>query len=225
MSVEDTAAAVAATEPLTEPKVNGVNKETDESPAATGDVPSSSSEPAAATVEATDESTSEEKASAKHLEQRYSRFEQPLGAVNDGATAEQRAQPNSYTPTDDELKEAVTDVMSFRNDLGAGKILAKLKTVDPHWSVSEKRVRKLVQKLRPAAAATEGEGTNGEQPTKPTYAVSKNDPKIAALIPPDAKYELRRVDQTRGRGLFTKASVGKGILLFEEDAWVYSPTA
>ena len=148
----------------------------------------------------------------------------------DAATAEQRAAPASYSPTDDELDKLTHYVLKIRTDFSNPQLLARLKSMRTYWSVSEKRVRKAAQRVR-EAEAKDGGGEEAEasmlaeitgQPKMPK-PVSKNDKLFSANLKKVApKLEMRRHAE-RGRGLFVREAAEANELLFQEDAYVYSP--
>lgn len=149
----------------------------------------------------------------------------------DAATAEQRATPASYSPTDDELDKLTHYVLKIRTDFSNPQLLARLKSMRSYWSVSEKRVRKAAQRVREAEAKETGDEDEASmlaeltgQPKMPK-PVSKNDKLFSANLKKVApKLEMRRHAE-RGRGLFVREAAEANELLFQEDAYVYSPNS
>ena len=148
----------------------------------------------------------------------------------DDATDEQRSTPTSYSPSDAELDKLTHYVTKIRTDLSIPQLLARIKSMRTYWSVSEKRVRKAAQRVR-EAEAKDGGGEEAEasmlaeitgQPKMPK-PVSKNDKLFSANLKKVApKLEMRRHAE-RGRGLFVREAAEANELLFQEDAYVYSP--
>jgi hypothetical protein len=124
-------------------------------------------------------------------------------APPDGATAEQRA-AGDYAPTDSDLLATVTEILDDDSSLGVPRVLAKARQLQPHWKLSEKRLRQYM-KSHPRAAPKH-------------FPISKHDARLVDLAAKVAPLlEVRRIDQQKGRGLFAKDDIKEGTKLIEED--------
>ncbi|EUC63033.1 Set5 protein [Rhizoctonia solani AG-3 Rhs1AP] len=112
-------------------------------------------------------------------------------------------------PTDDELTGAIRSLRASNTGLGVPKLLAALLSSQPEWSVSEKRLRKVIQRLKSE------EGTNFHPTSSLNSAldVSKYSSKLKpALFGPE-----------KGKGLVATQDIDAGEVLWREDPFVYAP--
>lgn len=112
-------------------------------------------------------------------------------------------------PTDDELTAAVRSLKASSPELGVPKLLAALLASQTTWSVSEKRLRKVIQRLKSEA------GTN-EYPISslnPALDVSKFTDKVQPVF----------FGPEKGKGLVAAQDIEAGQVLWREDPFVYAP--
>ncbi|GAB1525444.1 hypothetical protein RhiTH_008607 [Rhizoctonia solani] len=112
-------------------------------------------------------------------------------------------------PTDDELTSAVRSLRASNATLGVPKLLSALIASQPEWSVSEKRLRKIVQKLKNA------EESNAYPTSSLNSAldVSKYSKKIKTTV----------FGEEKGKGLIAAQDIDAGEVLWREDPFVYAP--
>ncbi|CAE6430884.1 unnamed protein product [Rhizoctonia solani] len=112
-------------------------------------------------------------------------------------------------PADEELTSAVRSLRASNAGLGVPKILAALLSSQPEWSVSEKRLRKVIQKLKSE------EGTNffPTSSLNPTLDVSKYSSKFKPML----------FGPEKGKGLVAAQDIDAGEVLWREDPFVYAP--
>lgn len=112
-------------------------------------------------------------------------------------------------PTDDELAAAVQTIKSSNPVLGIPKVLTTLLSAQPTWSVSEKRLRKVIQRLKSET------GTN-QYPTSSLNAaldISKLTDKVRPVF----------FGPEKGKGLVAAHDIEAGQVLWREDPFVYTP--
>ncbi|QRV85458.1 SET domain protein [Ceratobasidium sp. AG-Ba] len=108
-------------------------------------------------------------------------------------------------PTDDELIATVRSVRSQNPALGIQKLLAAVLTAEPTWSVSDKRLKKVLQKLK-----------GDEFPTSSLNAaldVGKYSDKVRPVV----------FGPEKGKGLVAAQDIRAGEVLWREDPFVYAP--
>ncbi|KAF8604418.1 SET domain-containing protein [Ceratobasidium sp. AG-I] len=112
-------------------------------------------------------------------------------------------------PTDDELTAAARSIKASNPALGIPKVLMALLSAQPAWNVSEKRLRKVIQRLKSEA------GTN-EYPTSSlngTLDISKFTDKVQPVF----------FGPEKGKGLVAAEDIEAGQVLWREDPFVYAP--
>ncbi|KAH7333592.1 hypothetical protein B0J17DRAFT_676011 [Rhizoctonia solani] len=112
-------------------------------------------------------------------------------------------------PTDDELADAVRSLKVSNAGLGVPKLLATLLSSQPEWSVSEKRMRKVIQRLK-------SEERTNLFPTSTLNSaldVSKYSDKVKPVL----------LGAEKGKGLVAVQDIDAGEVLWREDPFVYAP--
>ncbi|KAG8718588.1 SET domain-containing protein 5 [Ceratobasidium sp. 394] len=112
-------------------------------------------------------------------------------------------------PTDDELIKIVRSVRAQNSGLGVQKLLAALLVAEPSWSVSEKRLRKVLQKLK----NEEGSDARPTSSLNPALDVAKYTDKVRPVM----------FGPEKGKGLVAAQDIGAGEVLWREDPFVYAP--
>jgi hypothetical protein len=111
-------------------------------------------------------------------------------------------------PTDDELTGAVRSLRASNSGLGIPKLLAALLSSQPEWSVSEKRLRKVTQKLK-----SEEANVRPTSSLNPALEVSKYSEKV----------KIAQFGPEKGKGLVATQDIEAGEVLWREDPFVYAP--
>jgi hypothetical protein len=114
-------------------------------------------------------------------------------------------------PPEDELVKLVKELRSEYPSLGAPKLLVILRQNNPQWSLSEKRLRKILQQenlVATAASAT-------------VYPVSKIDGRVDASTW-TSQVAIKQFDKVKGKGLVAKQKLTSGEILWKEDPWVFA---
>ena len=112
-------------------------------------------------------------------------------------------------PTDDELTGAVRSLRASNVGLGVPKLLVTLLSCQPEWSVSEKRLRKVIQKLKI-------EEVTNFYPTSSLNSaldVSKYSSKLKPML----------FGPEKGKGLVATQDIDAGEVLWREEPFVYAP--
>ncbi|KAG8710497.1 SET domain-containing protein 5 [Ceratobasidium sp. 423] len=112
-------------------------------------------------------------------------------------------------PTDDELTGAVRSLRASNSGLGVPKILAALLSSQPEWSVSEKRLRKVIQRLK----SEEGTNVHPTSSLNSALDVSKYSNKLKTMV----------FGPEKGKGLVAVQDIDTGEVLWREDPFVYAP--
>jgi hypothetical protein len=110
------------------------------------------------------------------------------------------------TPSDDDLKTALLDIKSQKSSLGITKTHALLLSEHPTWSVSEKRVRKVLQAeglLPPPVLPVEGRTKGKIYPS--SKLIDKLD--VSKWTP---KVQVTYFDKAKGKGLIAKERIAEG---------------
>jgi hypothetical protein len=121
------------------------------------------------------------------------------------------------SPPDDELAPVVERLRSQNPSLGIAKLLVQLKTEQPGWAVSEKRLRKVLQGLPGGADAANGQ----HQASGETVLVAETglDPTVdVAQIAP--KVKVKMFGGGKGKGLVAKEKILQGDVLWQEEPWI-----
>lgn len=132
-------------------------------------------------------------------------------------------------PTDDELKPIVVSLREAHPALGIAKLLAQLKIDQPTLSVSEKRLRKVLQTNSgdnnngeaSKLATSEGQGKGEKEAgtgTKELIAETGIDKSINWSIAPKVKVKMFK--SGRGKGLVAREKILEGEVIWSEDPWI-----
>lgn len=126
----------------------------------------------------------------------------------------------TFTPPEDELRDALVSLKLHNPALGIAKTHALLLALHPAWAVSEKRTRKILQSeglvLCGMPTRTSGDSTPAVYPSSrviPDFAVNKWTQKV----------EVRYFDQKKGKGLVATADIAEGEAIWKEDPFILAP--
>lgn len=121
--------------------------------------------------------------------------------------------PTAVSPPEDVLVAAVTDLRTKHPSLGLTKTLTQLKTDHPEWTVSEKRLRKVIQ------STPKANGANDEPREVGLIADTGLDPSIDVTnVAPKVKVKL--FGGEKGKGLVAKEKMFRGEVLWQEEPWI-----
>jgi hypothetical protein len=124
----------------------------------------------------------------------------------------------SVIPTEDEVRKAVIELKARNPASGVAKIHNFLLDANLSWTVSEKRVRKILQ----------GEGLVRSDSGIPSTNTNTIHPssrlnKSLDLGKWTSRVEVRYFDAIRGKGLVAKEKIAKGDVLWKEDPFILAP--
>jgi hypothetical protein len=114
-------------------------------------------------------------------------------------------------PPEDELIRILKELRGEHPSLGASKLLVILRQKHPEWSVSEKRLRKLLQQENLVATAA----------LAIKYPLSKVDEGIDASTW-TSQVAIQQFDKVKGKGLVAKQKLTAGEILWKEDPWIFA---
>ncbi|KZT68013.1 SET domain-containing protein, partial [Daedalea quercina L-15889] len=133
---------------------------------------------------------------------------------------------SSIPPTEDDLKAALHALRAAFPSLGAGKLHAQLLAQHPHWSVSEKRTRKILQQeglvLSSVTAQNQGPNQSG------LNGASDNFPSSRLVEGLDVKKWTSKVDvryfgRKKGKGLVACEDIAEGEVVWKEEPFALAP--
>jgi hypothetical protein len=114
------------------------------------------------------------------------------------------------SPSDEELQDALTQLKAAHPTLGIPKLHARLRTDYPAWTVSEKRMRKVLATLAPPKDAA--------PPHPSSELVEGLD--ISQWTP---RVDVRLFDKNKGKGLVATQKIKAGETIWVEDPFVIAP--
>lgn len=120
---------------------------------------------------------------------------------------------SSYPPTDNDLKQAASDLRAQNPLLGLAKLLALLKERHPEWAVSEKRFRKFAQSKTGADDDVQKVGSEdlpAETGLDGAIDISRVAPKV----------EARLLGKAKGKGLVARGGLLQGEVIWQEEPWI-----
>lgn len=132
------------------------------------------------------------------------------------------------TPSEDELKAALTSLRSANPTLGIPKLHALVLAAHPEWSVSEKRTRKILQAaglvLSPPNADQihkDGKGGVGAK-DESAYPWSKMIDGLD-VSKYNAKVAVKYFGREKGKGLVATQRIEEGEVVWKEDPFILAP--
>jgi hypothetical protein len=142
------------------------------------------------------------------------------------------------SPPEEDLKTAVLSLKKEHPALGIAKLHALLLSENPAWTVSEKRLRRILknsdpqqqlqqqqQQQRQAAGSVDG----GSPAGRPSTASETHAYPSSALVEglDVAKWttavEVHYFDRRKGKGLVAKEQISEGQVVWKEDPFVIAP--
>lgn len=148
----------------------------------------------------------------------------------------------TVSPTEEELAVKLRSLRESHPTTGVAKLLILLRETQPEWSVSEKRLKKVLQQeglmISSGTVETTGE-VNGAEKTghgPATAAKAKKSAKGGVKKPRQyptssaeskvdptkwtGKVAIRHFDAVKGKGLVATAHIEGGEIVWKEDPWV-----
>ena len=114
-------------------------------------------------------------------------------------------------PPEDELVKSVRQLRAEYPSLGAPKLLVVLRQKHPEWSLSEKRLRKLLQQENLVATAAPAV----------VHPLSRIDEGVDASTW-TSQVAIKQFDKVKGKGLVSKQNLTAGEILWKEDPWIFA---
>ena len=114
-------------------------------------------------------------------------------------------------PLDDELVKVLKALRAEHPSLGVPKLLVILRQEHPAWSLSEKRLRKLLQQENLVATVAPAV----------VYPISKIDEGVDASTW-TSQVAIKQFDKVKGKGLVANQKLTAGEILWKEDPWVFA---
>lgn len=142
------------------------------------------------------------------------------------------------SPPEDELRRAIVDLKSQHPGLGVSKVHSYLLAMYPHWTVSEKRTRKILQAegLTTLAASHVhvaggggGGGGGGGKGASGNYDTSVTVFPTSRVMPHldtrrwSPRVAVKYMDNRKGKGLVATEDIAQGETLWREDPFVIAP--
>ncbi|KAG0706186.1 hypothetical protein DFH29DRAFT_996092 [Suillus ampliporus] len=120
-------------------------------------------------------------------------------------------------PTEDEVRKAAIELKKSNPASGVAKIHSLLLDANPSWTVSEKRVRKMLQ----SEGLVKSDGTPNS--TTNTIHPSSRLNKSLDVDKWTNRVEVKYFDAIKGKGLVAKEKIAKGDVLWKEDPFILAP--
>ncbi|KII90144.1 hypothetical protein PLICRDRAFT_581341 [Plicaturopsis crispa FD-325 SS-3] len=124
----------------------------------------------------------------------------------------------SVSPSDNELKDALLTIKSAQPSLGIAKTHALVLSSHPTWTVSEKRLRKILQ--------NEGLIVSNAGPKRDLSRKIFPSSKVIEKLDVERwtkKVEVKYFDKFKGKGLVAKEPIVEGEVVWKEDPFVIAP--
>lgn len=104
-------------------------------------------------------------------------------------------------PTDEDIALSLARVRSLYPGLGALKVLASIKSEHPEWSLSEKRLKKIINLNSPLQAQTGLDSSID----------------IKGIAP---KVQVKLFPHGKGKGLVAREKILQGEVIWQEEPWI-----
>ena len=141
---------------------------------------------------------------------------------------------SSISPGEEDLTTAVASLKQAHPALGIAKLHALLLSENPSWTVSEKRLRRVLKNNSPSQhepATSPGGGPAGPSSSPGSDAAHRD----ARVYPSSTLVEgldvarwttvieVKYFDRIKGKGLVAKEPISEGQVLWKEDPFVIAP--
>ena len=142
---------------------------------------------------------------------------------------------SSISPGEEDLTTAVASLKKAHPALGIAKLHALLLSENPSWTVSEKRLRRVLKNTASSSDSTQHESSTGE-PAVPEAGSSSGSEAAHARVYPSSTLvegldvsrwttaiEVKYFDKIKGKGLVAKGPISEGQVVWKEDPFVIAP--
>ena len=142
---------------------------------------------------------------------------------------------SSISPGEEDLTTAVASLKKAHPELGIAKLHALLLSENPSWTVSEKRLRRVLKNAASSSGPMQRESSTGE-PAGPEAGSSSGPDAVLARVYPSSTLvegldvsrwttaiEVKYFDKIKGKGLVAKEPISEGQVVWKEDPFVIAP--
>ena len=143
---------------------------------------------------------------------------------------------SSISPGEEDLTTAVASLKKAHPALGIAQLHALLLSENPSWTVSEKRLRRVLKNTASSSdpTPTQRESSTGK-PAGPSGSSSGSDAALARVYPSSTlvegldvsrwttAIEVKYFDKIKGKGLVAKEPISEGQVVWKEDPFVIAP--
>ncbi|KAI6037978.1 hypothetical protein EDC04DRAFT_2896996 [Pisolithus marmoratus] len=147
------------------------------------------------------------------------RLQEPISTLSDKTYEKCRG----HAVLDDELRAALTTLKREKPSLGVAKIHTLLLETNPTWSVSEKRVRKILQEEGLLIVNTSDKAKDGKEDRSTGVYPSSSLNKGLDVNKWSKKVEVRYFDAIKGKGLVAMEKISQGEVIWKEDPFILAP--
>lgn len=127
---------------------------------------------------------------------------------------------STVSPPDEAVIEAIKLVKDPNPEIGVSKLQSAILAANPAWTLSEKRIRKLLKP--PPVTDSEGLVSNPKAKETPIHPTSKlNDDLNVEQW--SKKVQVKQFGKARGKGLVAKEDIAEGEAIWKEEPFIYSP--
>lgn len=117
-------------------------------------------------------------------------------------------------PTEDEVRKSVIELKKRNTASGVAKIHSLLLDTNLSWTVSEKRVRKILQSE--GLVQSDGILSANTNTIHPSSCLNKS----LDVSKWTSRVEVKYFDAIKGKGLVAKEKIAKGDVLWKEDPFI-----
>ena len=139
---------------------------------------------------------------------------------------------SSISPGEEDLTTAVASLKKAHPALGIAKLHALLLSENTSWTVSEKRLRRILK----SCSDTAPHGSSTGEPAGPSSFASGSEAVHDARVYPSSTLvegldisrwttavEVKYFDKRKGKGLVAKEPISEGQVVWKEDPFVIAP--
>jgi hypothetical protein len=120
-------------------------------------------------------------------------------------------------PTEDEVRKAAIELKKGNPTSGVAKIHSLLLGANQSWTVSEKRVRKILQSE--GLVRSDGTPSVTTNIIHPSFRLNQS----LDIDKWTSRVEVKYFDAIKGKGLVAKENIAKGDVLWKEDPFILAP--
>jgi hypothetical protein len=148
---------------------------------------------------------------------------------------------STISPLEEDLKAALMSLKNEHPALGIPKLHALLLSENPSWTVSEKRLRRILKNSSPDGPLAQHQGLEEASTGTPRRPGPSSNPpsvtgsKTAHVYPSSmvvegldisrwtTTIEVKYFDRKKGKGLIAKDPISEGQVVWKEDPFVIAP--